>query len=184
VPSREKPGQCPPSVLGRAFSPVHVVRAEIAKNGYILRIWRRTTGKFLWQLGLAGGESGILCCALSKGLAVVADLPPDNFSTILQIGIRLIVAETSSFSDQLVRSFVGENFPIANQGRTWIPSPGIVSSCCLREPFCGHSAARMGFGSAGTYQRCWEALWPNRNRIRGSMATGYCDPTPSPTDYK
>src|ERR1700730_7497331 len=51
----------------------------------------------------------------------------------------------------------------------WLASP-------VRKPICGHSAALMGFGSAGTYQRCWEALWPSRNRVRGGMATVDCDP--------
>ena len=32
--------------------------------------------------------------------------------------------------------------------------------------------------------KCWKALWPSRNHLRGSMATGYCDPTARPRDCK
>jgi hypothetical protein len=38
-----------------------------------------------------------------------------------------------AISSQSPFSVVGENFPIANQGQSWIPSPGIVSMGYWRE---------------------------------------------------
>jgi hypothetical protein len=44
---------------------------------------------------------------------------------------RPYAVEGWAISSQSPCSFVGENFPIANRGRVWIPSPGIVSTSVL-----------------------------------------------------